>query len=404
MTYRCLVIAPNGGREWHEIDAQDMRHCMTILQHKGFVALDIRMGAATLLEKLQQPVIFKRTMRLAEQALFIQQLSGLIGAGLAVSPALDLLLETANGKGTAQIITNIRAKIREGQGLGKAMEAEAFLPLWATGAIGAAEVSGHLDKALVNIARQITQMAETRQKLVTSLTYPVAVLLATFVAMILVLTLIVPQFKSIFSGAGDDLPLLTKWVLALSYAIRGVEFWLVLLLAAFLLVAIVAHLRMTGKAKGERHAFIAKLPFVTLYDHYVAGQLCQLLGALLENGVTLIRALPLARQTMKNPIWRYSLTQVEGRVREGQSLSQSLIQAEIFPATAIRLIAVGEKTGQLASCCHQAGNILSGSVRAKVERMVALANPVATIFLGVVIALMVAGVMLGIFSMGDFMG
>jgi type II secretory pathway component PulF len=95
---------------------------------------------------------------------------------------------------------------------------------------------------------------------------------------------------------------------------------------------------------------------------------------------------------------------VETKVREGTRLSDALAQSSLFPATAARLVEVGERSGSLGDTLLQASNIMGDANTARIERIVSLVNPNAIIILGAIVALLVAGVMLGIFSLGDFAG
>jgi general secretion pathway protein F len=125
---------------------------------------------------------------------------------------------------------------------------------------------------------------------------------------------------------------------------------------------------------------------------------------MVANGVSAIKALPLARDALPSPRWRRHLEHVEAQVREGRPLSLALGAEAFVPVTAIRLIEVGERSGQLAQTCQHASQIMGEAARARIERIISLANPVAIMTLGGLVAMLVAGVMLGIFALGDFAG
>jgi type II secretory pathway component PulF len=132
-------------------------------------------------------------------------------------------------------------------------------------------------------------------------------------------------------------------------------------------------------------------------------------GSLLQRGRRhipglMLRDQPLARSAIGSERWRRHLVEVERRVREGSTLSRALASGAFVPTTAVRLIEVGERSGQLADTCEKASSIMGEGARARIDRIVSLANPIAIVTLGGIVAMLVAGVMLGIFALGDFAG
>lgn len=401
-TYRCLVVSSEGRTDWRAVEAPSEKSALARLHADGLTPLDVRSGAPTVWERLNQPVRIGRGLALPEQSLILTQLAMLVESGLPVDRSLDLLRDQAPRARQREVLAEILAKVRGGSGLSDAMKEKNLLPAYAIGVIRAAERAGRLGEALTSLAAQMSTAATTRRQLVTALTYPAAVLVATLLALMLVLTLVVPQFEPVFTGQEDRLPTLTRGVLALSRL--ATDRWpllLVLILGPPLLLWLFFR-SPAGDRFIQRHR--ARIPGMRLRDQYLAGQLTGILATLLRNGVAVPAALPLARDAMGSERWRRHLTRVEQRVKEGSSLSAALSESDFVPRTAIRLMEVGERSGRLAETCRQAGAILGEAARARIDRGVALANPIAIIALGGMVAMLVAGVMLGIFAMGDFAG
>jgi type II secretory pathway component PulF len=182
-----------------------------------------------------------------------------------------------------------------------------------------------------------------------------------------------------------------------------VERWGWLLLTVVL--ALVAGLAWTVMAQDRSPLaarFARRLPFRRLRLQYRGAQLLAVLGMLLTNGLTVVDALPLTARATRSKEWQYYLLGAERAVREGNSLSTALSREPLLPTTAIRLLEVGERGGSLGHTCLKASTIMAEAAKARIDRIVSLANPIAIILLGALVAMLVAGVMLGIFSMGDF--
>lgn len=400
--YRCEYLTGLGKREWRTVEALSESSVASRLLAEGATPLAIRTGPLTIQERLRQPVRIGGKPGVAEQALLLTQLAVLIRSGLPVDRSLDLLRDQSPSRTRREALAAMLEDVRGGNGLAAAMKRRGLFPAYAVGVVAAAEMTGRLAEALTSVSERMTALAATRRQLVTSLTYPAAVLAATVLALFLVLTVVVPQFEPSFAGNEERLPGLTLAVLAASAAVRE-QGALILLSGCGAVGGLVFWLR--SERAGElvwRHR--RHVPGMDLRQQYLAAQFTGTLAALLSNGITVVKALPLCAGAIGSRNWRREIAAAERLVREGVSLSRALAATGVVPLTVTRLLEVGEKTGQLAETCLHAHEILSDSSRARIDRLVALANPIAIVTLGGLVAMLMAGVMLGIFAIGDFGG
>ena len=398
--FRCLVATCEGRSDWRVIEAPSESSALNRLLADGFTPIEIKSGAMTLSDRLNQPVRFGLRLGIAEQSLILTQLATLIRAGLPVDRSLDLLREQSPKAKQRDFLAQALAHVRGGGSLGRAFEQQTMFPAYVIGVVRAAEQSGRLGSALTNLAESMTTAAATRRQLTTALTYPAAVLAATLLALVLVLTMVVPQFEPIFAGQEARLPSLTRGVLALSNLVTSNGMIIVGVLIAVPIVGFLLLRSRAGMAMVQQYR--TYVPALGLRDQYLAAQFTGIFGTLIANGVTAIKALPLARDAISSPRWKQHITQVEQHVREGRMLSASLGGGSFVPATVVRLIEVGERSSKLAETCLHASQIMGEAAKARIDRIVALANPIAIVGLGGVVAMLVAGVMLGIFALGDF--
>lgn len=400
--WRCLVLSPEGGRDWRRVRASSERHAAAIMIDEGLVPLDVRSGARSLGEILSQPVALGGAIGLGDQALMLTQMAMLLRAGMPVDRSIDLLREQMPRAAQRQYLAEVLSRVRGGEGLARALECRAIFPAYVTGVIGAAERGGHLDRAFVMLAERMNELAKARRELMTALAYPAAVLAATLLALTIVVTIVIPQFEPLFAGEEARLPLVTQFVLAMSRAIRTDAPMILLAVAAVVVAAALGLRSEAGQALVGRHA--RAFPGMKLRDQYLAARFATVLGTLLDNGVTLVRALPLVRSALSSRRWQSYCVQMELQLREGQSIARAMGQDGLMPAAAVRLAEVGERGGRLGDALSEAGRIMHANAKAKVDRFVALANPIAIMVLGSLVALLVGGVMLGIFALGDFAG
>jgi type II secretory pathway component PulF len=398
--FRCLTVDQQGNKNWRRLNAQDEAACIAQLGQKNIITLKIIAGPMGLAERLNQPVNVAIGRR-AAGPLEIEQLATLVSAGLPVDRSLDLLREQLASKNERQRYADLLQAIRGGDSLAVAMGNVGGYPKWALGIIAAAQAGGDLGGALTSVAERMEREQSVKTRLVTALTYPAAVLISTILALIIVLTIVVPQFAPIFEGEEERLPQLTRAVLWLSNNI-GQYGWAAGLIMILLIAASIAII-LSPNPEVRRNAK-KLLPGMKMRDQYIAAQYIGLLATLVANGVRVVKALPLARDGLSSQSWEKEMSLVEKKVREGTRLSDAFAQSSLFPTTAARLVEVGERSGSLADTLLQASNIMGNANTARIERIVSLVNPIAIILLGAIVALLVAGVMLGIFSLGDFAG
>ncbi|HMJ93201.1 MAG TPA: type II secretion system F family protein, partial [Allosphingosinicella sp.] len=254
--YRCLVVSPEGRSSWRTIDAASEKSAIARLVGDGLTPLEVKSGAMGLMDRLNQPVRFGRALGIAEQSLILTQLATLIRAGLPVDRSLDLLRDQSPRPSQRDLLALVLAGIRSGQSLAFALEQRDAFPGYVIGVVRSAERAGRLGDALTALSERLTVSAATRRQLVTALTYPAAVLIATLIALALVLTMVVPQFEPIFAGQEEKLPTLTRGVLALSAAVTGNG---LILLAALVLIPVAAIILLRSEAggallqRGRRH-------------------------------------------------------------------------------------------------------------------------------------------------------
>lgn len=399
--YHCLV-ATDTGTDWRMVEALSETDVIQTLMSEGVTPLQIRSGHASLIERLNQPVHLSFGISAAERAMVMEQLALLVRSGLAVDRALDLLGTQERKVALRNLLKRLFARLRSGGSLGAGFTDEPGFPPYVAGLIRAAEQAGHLGEALTQAAERLRYTASLRSQLITALSYPAVVLVSTLLALITVLTVVIPQFAPIFSGEEQRLPVLTQAVLWLSgmsidHGLAALGVMLGIALATMLWLH-------SSSGRDWFHRIRPKLPGVALLDQLRAGQLMGVLALLIANGVTVVEALSLARRSAAGREWRDALWHAERQLREGARLSQALGSQKLMPAIAARLAEVGERSGKLPETLKQASMLLEQSARSRIDRLVSLANPIAIILLGGAIALLVAGVMLGIFSLGDFAG
>lgn len=346
----------------------------------------------------------KKRVPTQEFILFNQEFSALLKAGLPVLTALDLLLSRRREGLFARLLLQIRDEVRSGSALSEAFknQGDAFPRIYSA-TLAAGERSGELVQVIRRYLFYTKTVQSIRKKLVSAMIYPIILLVLAVGLLVLLMTVIVPKFSVLFSGAGGQLPALTVAVLSVSKVFQ-VGWPLMLLLALLTPVA----LRLAAKRPDYRlRVARLRLRIPVLGENirrYNIGQMCRTLGTLVAGGIPVVTALDVVADAMGNEVYKVELQQVKGKVLEGQSLWQSMERTSMMTSLALEMVEVGESTGALAEMLEQVGEFYDEELGTSVERLVALIEPMLLLAMAVIIAIVVLSVYMPMFSMYQLVG
>lgn len=336
-----------------------------------------------------------------ELALFAQQLTRLLNARLPLDRALEILVDLMDRKKSKQVVAKVLERVRDGASLADAMSAEeGVFPGLCISMVRAGEESGALPVVLARVADFMTRSEAIRQWVGSAMIYPTILTVAAIGAVVLILTVVMPQFETLFANAGDRLPTSTVIVMAASNGLRG--YWWAILAGI-------------GGAAALLQLLSRQDWFVTLHDRLVlrvpllgplllrieVARFCRSLGTLLSNGVPAARALGLAGATVGNRTLVEAIEALAQRFKGGEGLARSLEATGHFPELSIRLIQIGEETGRLEEMLQELAGIYEQDVERILERLLALLVPGITLAMGALVALIMGAVMTALVSINQ---
>lgn len=394
------ALTPEGSSRVFTRDAEDERQLAIQLIGENMTPIRITVQDGGLNDLLSRPVILSRRVPVRDVALFCEQIGAMVGAGLSIEQALQVVSRQRGSRPSATMGRRLLPRIQAGSPMSDALEAEAGMPRYLPPMIRAAEGGGRLAEGLETAGRYLQRQASTQTEITNALTYPTIVLATVLVALLVVLTVVIPGFEPIFAGEEHRLPGMTRAVLWLSnlavhHAMASLLWIGAVVFAGFLLQ------RRSERFAGWIAAAIRRLPPVQLMDQLNVSRVLSVLGMLFQSGVEASEAVLLAAQAAGSRRLRDALEGASKRLREGGSIGTTLETIRVIPDETCALIEVGEHTGELGKTTLRAAQLLERDTSEQIERMLALVNPLAIAFLGVVVGLVVAGVMLGILSINQ---
>jgi general secretion pathway protein F len=332
---------------------------------------------------------------------FTRELATLVGAGLPLDRALEVVASSGASRRLAARAGNLLVRIRSGRSLATAMDEEggAFSRLYVA-MVRAGEASGSLDVVLQRLADYIDKARELRETVISALIYPAILVAVAGISLVLLLTQVVPTFAELFADAGTALPLPTRIVIGTGAWLAD-NGWLLLAVLAAAAVLAVSALRAPS-ARLAWDAFVLRLPLVGgLVRRVETARFARTLATLVGNGVVLIAAMGIVRDVVGNARMAAAIGELTQGLKEGQGLAGPLAAARILPDMAVHMVRVGEETGRLEAMLARVADAYDREVALALRRLLALLEPALILTLGVVIAGIIVSVLLAVLSVND---
>lgn len=337
-------------------------------------------------------------------AVMTRQLATLLRAGLPLDRALQIIATLFPGTRERVPVEKVLEAVESGAALADALAAqESLFPRFYISMVRAGEAGASLDTVLERLADFLERSRAAREKIKSALIYPTIVAVTCILSISGLLAFVVPRFEPLFAEAGANIPASTRMVLAVSHAARD-DGWIglpVLLLA----LAGVLRLRQSRAARAWWDRLVLRLPlFGDLIRKIEAARFSRTFGTLLRNGVPILTALVITRQTIGNSVIGAAIQPVIESVKEGRSLSEPLDAARVFPPLAIHLIRVGEETGRQEEMLLKTAEIFDQETDRTIERLLTLVGPAMTVILGTAVAVVISSILtavLGVYELAQ---
>jgi general secretion pathway protein F len=379
------------------LQGDNARAVRASLRERGLNPLEV-----SALESGARPAgLLRRGLSGAQLALLTRQLATLLKAGLPLDEALGALAEQNDDTRSRTLVVALRSRVMEGASLAAALaDAPESFPEIYRASIAAGEQSGRLDQVLARLADYSEARDALNQKVWAALAYP---LLLSIVAVAIVtglLAYVVPQIVGVFVQMHQTLPWPTRALIALSDFVKG---WGWLLLIAIVAAAIGGRLALRAQpVRFAWHRFVLRLPLVGRLSRAANTARCtRTLALLTASAVPLLDSLQIAAQVMPNLPMRDAVKGAAVKVREGGSFSRALGESGYFPPVALRLIASGERAGELERMLDEAANQEQRELDRWMTLLTAVLGPLVILLVGAMVLFIVLAILLPIFNLNQ---
>ncbi|CAL95851.1 type II secretion system F family protein [Azoarcus olearius] len=335
-------------------------------------------------------------------ALFTRQLATMMKAGVPLLQAFDIGIKGSGNPSLARLLNEVRTDVETGSSLSQAFSKHpVYFDKLFCNLVGAGEQAGILDSLLDRIATYKEKILAIKGKIKSALFYPIAVVVVAALVISVMMLFVIPEFKSVFTGFGAELPGPTLMVIAMSDFF--IEYWYLLfgsIIAA--IVGIAAIYKRSPAMQIAVDRLVLKLPVIgDVIRKATVARWARTLSTMFSAGVPLVEALDSVGGAAGNYIYLMATKQIQTEVSTGTSLTVSMQNAAVFPTMVVQMVSIGEESGQLDSMLGKVADFYEQEVDDAVAGLSQLLEPLIMVFLGTVIGGLVVAMYLPIFKLGS---
>ena len=387
------------------LDAEDSTALVKQLKAQGYLVIRIQevKKAASILSVEKGPV--KKAggksggIKLDDLVVFARQMATLVAAGIPLVQSLDILADQVDKERFRVTLKKMHVDVQSGKSFSEAMQShpKVFSMLFIH-MVRAGEQSGRLEEILDRVAHYFEKSSALQKKVKAAMMYPAAVSIMAFLITFFMLAFIIPKFATIFEGLGAKLPVPTLVLIAVSRYL-SVHWWWIL----GLLVGGVFLFRRIIRMPGGRlvwDSFTLRMPiFGTIILKVAVSKFARTLSTLVRSGVSILAALEIVTKTSENARIERIIVDLMSSVKRGETLAGPLEKSNVFPSMVVRMIAIGEETGELEEMLSKIADFYDTQVDTAVSGLTSLIEPLIIAFLGIVIGGIVIALFLPILTL-----
>lgn len=329
-----------------------------------------------------------------ELAILTRQFSTLLGSGIHLSEALNVLVEQIQDRRMEVIFRDLREKIVSGSGLADALSYHPgyFSDLYVN-MVRAGEASGNLDEILARLAEYLQKQASLRGKLSAAMTYPAVMIVVGFGVVVFLMSYVVPRITQILSKKGDALPAPTEILMTVSSLFK--QYWWMGLIGVVAGMVMLRVTLTTEKGRLWYDSTILRVPVLgTLFQKGAISRFTVTLSTLLKSGLPALEALNIVSKVVNNALLARVISQVAERILEGADIATPIRKSRMFPPMVGYMIAVGEQSGELENILDRISETYEEEIDLAIQRLTALVEPVIIVVLAVVVGFIILAVLL----------
>ncbi|MDM5180324.1 type II secretion system F family protein [Massilia sp. DJPM01] len=344
--------------------------------------------------------MFEKKVTSMDVQLFSRQLYTLLKSGVPIMRGLAGLQESAISKSFGKVIKDLRESLDSGRELSAAMRRHpTVFSNFYLSMVRVGEMTGRLEDVFLRLFDHLEFDRDMRERVKTATRYPMFVMIAMLLAMIVVNIFVIPQFVKVFESFNSQLPLMTRILIASSNFM--VRFWPALL--GFSVVGFFGWRTYINSTEGRMWWDRVRLRIPIAGKIILKGTMARFARSFalsMKSGVPMVQALTVVSQTVDNAYLSSRVEQMRDGVERGESILRTAVAAGVFTPIVLQMVAVGEETGSLDDLMDEIGQMYEREVDYELKTLSAQIEPIMIVFLGAMVLVLALGIFLPIWDLG----
>jgi general secretion pathway protein F/type IV pilus assembly protein PilC len=400
--YTYEALSKTGQKSTGTVTANSEREAALMVDGRGLFPLKVALA------KTQASASggFGKKVKGRHLAVLYSQLADLLHSGVPLLRSLEILERQSTHPTLQAVLRDVRSKVADGTGLAQAMaqHPKVFNEL-AVSMVRAGQEGGFLEDVLKRVAHFVEHQEDLKAKVVGALAYPVFLAITGFLVLNILVIFFVPRFETVFAKLKEkgELPTLTTYLMAFSHFLQS---WTGIITVALLFCGFIAFVRWTrGAGREWADRMKIKMPlFGSVFLSLSLSRFTRILGTMLHNGIPILRALGIAKDSTGNRVLSKAIEQSAENVTAGEKLADPLRKCGYFPPDVVEMIAIAEESNSLEKVLVDVAESLDKRTARQLELMVKLLEPLMLLVMAGVTLLVVAGLLLPVFKLGSAVG
>lgn len=397
--FKYLAYSKDGKEVKGTVEAEDKEEAALKVKEQGQMV--IKVDAESALDKDINISFGKKKASSRDLSVFCRQFVSISTAGVAIVDALEMLGDQTENKALQEAIYNVKASVQKGETLAGSMRQQnGIFPEIMVNMVEAGESSGNLETSFERMAIQFEKSTKIKSLVKKSMIYPIALSVIVVGVVILMMAFVVPTFSDMYADMDQQLPFLTRMVVAISDFV--VQKWYILI--AVIVILVVAFKVFAASKTGmyiladiKRKAPI----FGKMTVKSASAQFARNLSTLTAAGISMIDSLDIVAKTMPNLRFKDAVLEAKEKVAQGRPLSEPLKASGVFPNMIIHMIGIGEETGNMDEMLITAATYFEEEVEAATEQVAAVIEPLLIVVMAGIVGVIIMSILIPMFGMYD---
>jgi type IV pilus assembly protein PilC len=352
------------------------------------------------MESLDAWLVSKQKIKLEQKVIFFRLLATMVGAGLSIMKAMNILEKQEKNILLKRAYENIILGIRSGKNLSQTLreygnnfsDSECSI-------IESGEKTGKLNTALVQLAEQVEKVSGISKKLKGALIYPTVIIFVMIAAVMVLMIMVVPKIVEMF-GDKSKLPPLTQFLIGISDFFVG-YWWAIILVIIWTIIAIIFW-KQTESGRYRFDKIMLHLPIMgKVIQKVILSKFSRVLSNLLSSGISIVESLRIVSDVVGNEVYRQRILLLREDIKKGIKIGESLEDDRLFPEMLVQMIKVGEETARLDTIILKIADFYDEEVDTTINSINKLLEPIIIVFMGAVVGFIAVGIMQPIMNLAD---